>query len=246
VKKFAVAALSLGLLGALPAAQAATVSVDAGTFVFSYDDSFLAGSSFSNVGNSFTFGGLGLTATAVGDVNEMDVASKSADGYLGVGFPITITAKAGYQITGLTESVAGRYEAVAGSAQDAAAGLSGSLVSRWVYADGVVPLGQNTPSQVGFVLAGQNGISGTYTASGTLDFLPVIASEGLAPGSIVLSSLYLQAFAAAHGTGSGAVATLDHYQIGVQTAAVPEPESVALLLAGLAVVGAAAVRRSKR
>ncbi|MGC4062263.1 MAG: PEP-CTERM sorting domain-containing protein [Aquabacterium sp.] len=246
MKKFAVAVLSLGLLGALPAAQAATVSVDAGTFIFSYDDSFLAGSSFSNVGNSFTFGGLGLAATSVGGVNELDIASKSADGYFNVGYPITITAKAGYQIIGLTESVSGRYEAVAGSAQDAMSGLSGSLLSRWVYANGVVPLGQNMPYQTGYVVAGQDGISGEYKASGSLDFLPVITSEGLAPGSIVLSSLYLQALAMSHGNGSGAVATLNQYQIGVQTAAVPEPESVALLLAGLGVVGAAVVRRNKR
>ena len=246
MKKFAVAVLSLGLLGALPAAQAATVSVDAGTYTFSYDDSFLAGSSFSSLGNTFTFSNLGYLTGALGGISEVGVAGSSTNGYLNVGYPITITAKAGYQITGLTESVSGNYLAGAGAASDAYAGVSGSLVSRWVYADGVVPLGQNTPSQAGYLVSGQS-LFGSYTASGSLDFTPVIASEHLAAGgSIVLSSLDLQAFAVAHGAGSTAAVTLDKYRIGVQTTAVPEPETLALVLAGLGVVGLKTGRRNKR
>lgn len=245
MKKFAVALLSLGLLGALPAAQAASVTVDAGTYTFSYDDSFLAGSSFSSSGNTFTFSNLGYLASALGGVVDMNTSGGTFDSY-NKPFPIVITPKAGYQITGLSELVSGRYTAAAGSDAGSAAGASGGLVSYWVYANGVTPLGQNTPNQVAFVTDGQNPIGGAYTASGTLDFTPVIASEHLAPGAVVLSALDLRATALAFGAGSGADASLNVYQIGVQTAAVPEPEVLALVLAGLGVVGLRMGRRSQR
>jgi hypothetical protein len=245
VKKIAVAVLSLGLLGALPSAQAAAVSVDAGTFTFTYDDSFLAGSSFSSVGGVFTFSGLGYEAVALGDVVPMASSGGSFDGYFGNPAPILITPKAGYQITGLTESIAGRYLAAAGTEQGNMAGAAGSAVSYWVYQNGVTPLGMNVVSQSGFVSAGDAQVGGTYSASGSLNFLPVIAAEHLAPGTIMLSATDIRASALAYGAGSGAAATVNQYQIGVQTAAVPEPETVALILAGLGVVGLRLGRRNQ-
>jgi hypothetical protein len=245
VKKIAVAVLSLSLLGALPSAHAAAVSVDAGTFTFTYDDSFLAGSSFSSAGGLFTFSGLSYEAAALGGVVDQATSGGTFDGYFGKPAPILITPKAGYQITGLTESIAGRYVAAAGADQGSMAGAAGSAISYWVYQDGVTPVGQHVVSQTGFVFAGDAQVGGSYSASGSLNFLPVIAAEHLAPGSIMLSFADLRATALAIGAGSGAVATLNQYQIGVQAAAVPEPEVLALVLAGLGVVGMRLGRRNQ-
>jgi len=132
-----------------------------------------------------------------------------------------------------------------GLADGSIAGASGSLVSYWVYQNGGTPLGQNVASQVGYLSAGQPQTGGAYTASASLNFLPVIASENLAPGTIILSSTDLRANAVAFGSGSVAGASLNQYQIGVQTAAVPEPETVALVLAGLGVVALKLGRRNK-
>lgn len=243
MKKIAVIALSLGLLGALPAAQAATVSVDAGTYVFSYDDSFLTGSIFSSGSNVFTFSGLSYQASATGGGAENGLAVGSFNGYNGQPYPIVITPKAGYQIIGVTESVYGGYAATASADADGAAGVSAGLVSRWVLLNGVYPLGQNTPYQIGGVVSGDPSVSSTYKASGSLDFTPAITADGLVPGPVVLASLDLLVAAGAHGNGSAAIGTLNQYQIGVQTAAVPEPEALALMLAGLGLVGFKLARR---
>jgi hypothetical protein len=246
VKKIAVAVLSLSLLGALPSAQAAAVSVDAGTFTFTYDDSFLAGSSFSSAGGVFTFSGLNYLAAALGNVVPLSSSGGTFDGYFGKPAPILITPKAGYQIIGLTESVSGYYVAASGPDQSSFAGAAGSVGSYWVYQNGVTPLDSKPASQGGFASAqGPTQIGGAYTASVSQNFLPTIASEHLAPGAIMLSATELRATAVAYGTGSGAVASLNQYQIGVQTAAVPEPEVLALVLAGLGVVGLRLGRRNQ-
>jgi len=245
VKKIAVAVLSLSLLGALPSAHAAAVSVDAGTFTFTYDDSFLAGASFSSAGGVFTFSGLSYQAAALGDAVTQATSGGTFDGYFGKPTPILITPKAGYQITGLTESISGRYSAAAGADQGSIAGAAGSAISYWVYQNGVTPLGPNVVSQAAVVFAGDAQIGGNYSVSGSLNFLPVIASEHLAPGAIILSATDIRASALAFGARSGAAATLNQYQIGVQTAAVPEPEVLALVLAGLGVVGLRLGRRNQ-
>lgn len=237
MKKFAVAALSLALLSVLPAAQAATVSVDAGNYVFSYDDSFLTGSIFASGGNVFTFAGLSYLASTPG--NELSVAS--FDGYAGKPYPIVITPKAGYQIVGVTEAIFGQASATAGAGEGAVAGVSAGLVSRWVLREGVFPLGQNTPFDVAAVaVAGGPTVSGNYAVSGSLDFGPAISADNLAPGAVVLSALDLVVNTAVSGVGGSATGSLIAYQIGVRaapTAPVPEPQSVALLLAGLGFLG---------
>ncbi len=247
MKKFAVAALSLGLLSVLPAAQAATVSVDAGNYVFSYDDSFLTGSIFSAGSNVFTFAGLSYVASAPGS-SELTVAS--FDGYAGKPYPVVITPKAGYQIVGVTESIFGQAQATAGAGQGAVAGVGAGLVSRWVLREGVFPLGQNTPFDVAAVaLAGGPTVSGNYAVSGSLDFGPAISADNLAPGAVVLSALDLVLNTSASGVGSSAAGSLNTYQIGVRavpTAPVPEPQSVALLLAGLGFLGYRMASRKAR
>jgi hypothetical protein len=233
VKKFAVIALSLGLLGALPVAQAASVSVDAGSFVLSYEDTFLPSSAVSVNAGVVTFSGLAYEALAINGISGI---YDSFDGYAGKPYPITITAKAGFDITSVTESISGDFRASAGEPDGMAGALAG-FVSRWVKVDGADILGQQTPNQLLAGLRGGQYASGDYTVSSSLNI-------GV-PGAIALSSLELIGNAGAMGQ-STAYLSLKQYQIGVQTAtAVPEPGAMALVLAGIAVAGLK-LRRGKK
>lgn len=227
MNKFAIAALAAGLLGGLASAQAATVSIDAGDYVLSYEDTFLTGATVSASGGVVTFSNLSFNTYALGGITEVNSSIGSFDSYGGKPFPIVITAKSGLNITGLTESAGGEYRANAVDAQGGLAGAAGGLVSRWVTASGADLLGQNTPNAVALLQAGES-MAGSFLATGSIGFT---SSQAIA-----LSALDLIINAGAFGEGSASYVSLTKYQIGVQTAAVPEPEVLALALAGLAVL----------
>lgn len=238
MKKFAVVALSLGLLGALPVAQAAAVSVDAGSFVLSYEDTFLPGASVSVSAGVVTFSGLGYSTYVPGYApGGFNGFVGSFDSY-GKPYPIIITAKAGFDIASLTESVSGEFLAKA-VGQGSQAGAGAGLVSRWVTLDGADLLGQNSPNQQLAGVTADQVANGNYTVSGSLNI-------GV-PGAIALSALDLIGGVGAIGAyGTVARVSISQYQIGVQTAAaVPEPGALALVLAGVGVVGLK-LRRSKQ
>lgn len=234
MKKFAIAALSLGLLSAGAVAQAASVTVDAGNYFLSYEDTFLPGATVSVAGGVVTFGGLDYSTFAIGGSIPVNGVIGSFDSYGGKPFPIVITAKTGYTLSGLTESLGGDHRAVAGDSQDAEAGVVAGLVSRWVTVNGTDPLGQNTPYQTVALGSGQAS-AGAFNASGSLGF----ASSG----PIGLAALDLLVGAGASGQGSASYVKMSQYQIGAQTTAVPEPQVLALVLAGLGVVGLRARRQ---
>ncbi|MBI2733429.1 MAG: PEP-CTERM sorting domain-containing protein [Aquabacterium sp.] len=233
MKKFAIAALSLGLLSAWPVAQAAPVTVDAGNYLLSYEDTFLPGATVSVAGGVVTFGGLDYSTFAIGGSIELNGTMGSFDSYLGKPFPIVITAKTGYTLSGLTEWLVGEHRSVAGDEQGAHAGAVAGLVSRWVTVNGTDPLGQNTPYQ-SLVLGSGQASAGAFNASGALTFS--------SSGPIGLAALDLLVGAGAHGQGSASYVKVGQYQIGAQTTAVPEPQVLALVLAGLGVVGLRARR----
>jgi hypothetical protein len=243
VKKQIIAALSLGFMGAMSGAQAAPVTIDAGNFEITYQDQLLAGLSISFANGVFSISGPGLPVNAA-DNGEPVVGELSTNSYSGV-FPILLTPKAGYQISGLTESVKGSYSAAVG--EQGMAAVSAGLVSRWVYTNGVEPLGQNTPATIAaFLKTGDAPVQGNFEASGTLDFSTAISELNLAPGTVGLSDLYVYVGALAGGSGSQASGLLTSYQFGVAVTAVPEPEAIAMLLAGLGVVGFAMRRRASK
>jgi hypothetical protein len=237
VKNVVIAALSAGLLGVLPAAQAASVSIDAGNYVLSYEDTFLTGATVSTSGGDVTFSNLSYNTYALGGILETNGVVGSFDSYAGKPFPIVITPKAGVTITGLTETVAGEHRASAADSQGSQAGVVAGLVSRWVVVNGADMLGQNTPYTIVSLTAGQSSL-GAHSASGSLSFA---ASQ-----PIGLSALDLLLGAGAVGQGSAAYASLQQYKIGIQTAAVPEPEVMALVLAGLGVVAYQRRRQQKK
>ena len=217
------------------AANAVPVTIDAGNYLLTYDTSFLPTVSVDASGG-VTFSGASLLASDSGDATPTSYAVASADSYGSNPTLISITAKAGYTITGLTESVLGSYtdsnDGVSGYAVSSAAfssfWLSDSNV-QWNNAGTVVGLAQ--------ALSGQQTVSGSYTVSSALDLTG-------STSFLQLSAISLMASADAVG-GSYASTSLSGYLLNVQTttSVVPEPESLGLVLAGLGIVG---VRLSRR
>lgn len=223
-------ALSLGLLSAVPA-FAAPVTIDAGNFELTYQNDY--GLNLVFAGGVFTLSGTGLSVSA-GAQNPEDAALISVDSYNGKPYPILITPKAGYQISGVTETIFGNYSASVGQAGGSMAVVGAALTSYWVSGEGLGQIALNAPAWSVSLTAGQAPVQGTFSAAGTLGF------NG-AEGSVALSALtaYITAVAG-NGQASG---ELTKYQLGVAVTPVPEPEALGLLLAGLGVVGFTMARR---
>ncbi|HEX5371640.1 MAG TPA: PEP-CTERM sorting domain-containing protein [Aquabacterium sp.] len=236
MKKFAVAALMLGVSSVMSVANAAPVTVDAATYTLTYDDSFLAGSpSVGVAGDAVTFAG----ATAVTTsplLGTPSIASYGIDSYNGNPFPIILTAKAGFKITGLTETISGLYNA---SVSPTAAGtaMSGAgFQSFWVANDVVQG---NSGNQL---LANLSSDTQPFSSTGAYDVSGSLALASSA-SKVNLSATGFMIFSNATGAAL-AQTTLSSYKLNVQTSAVPEPEMFGLMLAGLG-VAAFSLRRHR-
>lgn len=226
----------LGVSSLTSVAQAAPVTVNAGTYTLTYDDSFLAGTpSVSVAGDAVTFSG--ATAVAASPLlGAPSITSYAIDSYNGRPFPIFLTAKTGYTITGLTETVSGAYNAFV-SPTAAGTAMSGAGFQSFWIANDVVQ--SNSGSQV---LANVNSSTQPFSASGSYDVAGSLALASSA-STVNLSAVGLMIFANASGNGL-AQTTLSSYKLNVQTAAVPEPEMFGLVLAGLG-VAAFSLRRHR-
>ncbi|MDO9235090.1 MAG: PEP-CTERM sorting domain-containing protein [Aquabacterium sp.] len=219
MKKFATTALSLLILGAVSLAHAAPVVVDAGTYTLTYDSSFLGFAPTVSVsGDAVSFSGGTMSVNAVG--NDDQSASFALDSYNGNPFPIFLSAKAGYKIAGLSETLSGSYDVdvSVGSVQSGA-----GFVSYWVS---------------GGVVQGNSGsklLADTTSASVNGDYAASSAFSFASPTQLAsLSAISLASFAKTTGDGVAFVSA-NKYSVNVQTTAVPEPETVTLMLAGLGV-----------
>lgn len=248
MKPVALALLSLSALAATPVVQAAPVNVDAGQYVITYDDAFLTGATVSFSSGLLRFDGLMVDATVNFWSGGEPVANYIAfNSYEGRPFPLVLTPKAGFQISGLTETVTGLY-ALSGSGaagQQEWGPLAGiGAASYWLHQPSMNMLGLNVSVDGPRTL--QDGVvagGGELLGSGSLDVLAEMQTQGLAPGAIALSAIELGAVAFAPAEGSAAHVRLTGYQLGVQVTAVPEPEVLGLMLAGLGVVGVSMARR---
>jgi len=241
VKKFAVAALSLAVISTMSVAHAAPVIVDAATYTLTFDDSFLGGTPTVNVsGDAVDFSG--ATAVAMSPLlGSPSYAQYGIDSYNGRPFPIIVTAKAGYKITGLSESISGEYAAGVDTSSIGDTAMAGAGFQSFWVANGTVQ--SNSASQILAdlqVIPGRDGVADVtspYTLTGSL-ILDAAATN------VKLSAIGTGVFAMANGSSFAyAQTSLSNYTVNVQTTAVPEPEVYGLMLAGLAVVGVSLSRR---
>lgn len=223
-------------------AMAAMQTVDAVGYTFSFDDvlwGLPGGTSFSSAGNVFTFANLGyLSGSSV-----TRGGSSNSGFYDALDNSITITAKSGYQITGIVTGASGTVSAIAGSAAlpgvnvEASASVNAGVTS-WRTDAGYLFATQNVGADV-IVSAGASDVR-HYSAADTGQF-------AFAPGtSFAVGSYMLSLGSKSSGAGSAAFASLDAASFSVAVSPVspvPEPESFALLLSGLALVAATSRRR---
>jgi hypothetical protein len=222
-------------------ALAAVQTVDAVGYTFSFDDvlwGLAGGTTFSSAGDVFTFANLGYATRSASP------RSGQADSgfYDLLDSAITVTAKSGYQLTGIVTGAIGEVSAVSGS-------HAGSLASAYAFggvdwvtdASGFVPTG--APGADVFAGAGSSDVRGFNNS----DAVAFVSGTTFAVGTYLVSA-GTKSFMA----GSSAFASLDSatFSVGVSAVApvlpvspVPEPESFALLLSGLALVAAVARRR---
>ena len=221
MKKFATTALSLLMLGVVSLAHAVPVVVDAGTYTLTYDSSFLAiAPTVAVSGDAITFSDANAGLFVNGDEEQSLVAY--LDSYDGNPFPILLSAKSGYIITGLTETLSGQFKF---GVNNGSAHAGAGVMSFW-GAGGVLK------TNSGFVLLADinaGHVGGSYDAFGSMTFYTPTQNAAL-------SAITLSMSAQTSGDGTGHI-TADSYRLNVQTTAVPEPELLTLLLAGMGVVG---------
>lgn len=215
------------LLAASPLAQAATQSVDFGPATLTYDDATdfggLSGSSSSSWGWGFEW-----TVP-----NTAQVSSFGPLQTLAVQLPsFTLTANAGYTLTGVLSGFLGNL---------AYTEVGGATTGILAYADISVNGGPAVSWNGGLpwtLTGGGAGFNLGYFAGTLSQTLGDYQSVTISNASIVLS--------ATGGSFSAISANPQNkLKIEFQAAAVPEPETYALLLAGLGVVGFLARRRQR-
>jgi hypothetical protein len=217
-------------------ALAAMQTVDAVGYTFSFDDVLWGvplGTSFSSAGDVFTFADLGYATS--------DAVAKRGQSYSTVNdwlySAVTVTAKSGYQIAGITTLATGQVSATAGADALATA-----------YADVAFSTSWSTDTGEGHKPSGYSA-AGVYAEPGTSALLAYSVTDtavfSSGPMSAVgTSDVYVSTFAAL--AGSAANASLNTASFSVAVTPVPEPETYAMLLAGLGLIGTIARRRKQK
>jgi hypothetical protein len=213
-------------------AGAATQSVDAGNYTFSYDDTFwgiASGTVFGQSGNTFTFSNLGYQASVAGQ-RSGESASNYID-WTDVGV-VSVQAKSGYLIQSIVSGVAGGIATTIGSTSGAYATGEANTYSQWNNLQGLASDTLIYSEKSGSVSLGANG---PYNVSGSAILGGVQRAD--------LTYYQTDGWVTASGRGSSASITHDASYFTVLVSAVPEPETCAMLLAGLGIIGALARRR---
>ena len=244
-------ALSMLLLSTLSAgASAALVTVDAGNYSFSYDNRFWGTSAFSQSGNTFSFSNLSsaLGTQTSGFLNHPEGGIQKFYYARGSDSPfssIRIKADNGFRLSSLTTGVTGSM--LAASSYDAA-NLDGNyahsdMLAHIVWKDAAGTRGQaliehsaDARRNAAGVLT-NTGSSGPYDLSHTSIFgrdVYNVAGDFNAEGDIWLG-----------GKGVSATSSIDTAYFNIAVVPIPEPETWALFMAGLGVLGAVARRRRR-
>jgi len=211
--KASIKPIAFALLAAFAAAQAQAATLSNDAFSISYSDQLTQFGTPSLIGNNLVFTPSALNATAFGNAFDLNTAT----------FSFTVSANIGYQINGLSlfES-GGAYKE-----GDASAKAIGQLI---VNSIGGAPQNYSTS----FTALAGDGVS---TWTGNTSITP---ASPLSSASITLNNYLV---ARSNNLDSFATINKGNTQIGFSVAAVPEPESYAMFLAGLGIVSAVVRRR---
>lgn len=163
---------------------------------------------------------------------------------------LTVTAKSGYVLSSVETGIKGSITANVGNEN----GTAGS--SAWVDSYWMLPNKESNATSSAYAYS--YGLNGHYEASGVASFngnsgegpaaASMMALQSFAEGAggnttATLSWLGAGVAADVYGQGSSARASINQMSFTVVAAPVPEPETYAMFLAGLGVIGAVARRR---
>ncbi len=219
------ALISLLALSVATAAGAATQTNDYGSYSLSFDDSTIFGSpsfSFTGGGNVAGFGWNLPTS-----VNVVSLGGPVTNTFVLPDF--TITANAGYSLSGLSASVGNLvFTEVGGATTQAVAGANASVNGGPLVPFGGILTKTTTLSGAGY----STGYLSGSDSSGAGSFNAIVVTGG----TLTLS--------ASGGFFSSITSNpQNEIKFSLIAAAIPEPESYAMLLAGLGLIGAIARRR---
>ena len=244
-------------------AQANAGTVGTAQYTITYDDSFWGittgtDSDWISNRNTLTFSSLGLSATASG--SRLGSDRYVSEYYVGYS-PITITAVEGFSIASITTGLKGRLDVKAGEAQAANASVNAGL--QWVslvsseygWYSNYVDTNSGTPNGT-YKYTGS--ITTTFAAGAGEGGDPAAVALGVASQAVrqtsmsggvksaTLDSFYAEVNALAQGQGAKSTSLLNSVSFTVAVVpSVPEPESYAMMLAGLGLMATIARRRSK-
>lgn len=215
-------------------ASAAVQSVDAGNYTFAYDDSFWGiaqGTVFGRSGNTFTFSNLGYSAAAAGQ-RSGESSSEFLD-WIDVG-AVSVQAKSGYQIQSIISGTVGQIATTVGGAEGYAY-AGADTYAQWNGRGGFYSDTATYSEKDGSASFGANG---PYSVSGSANLGGIQRAD--------LTYFQTGGWVSVAGRNSSASISHDVSYFTVQVSAVPEPDTYAMLLAGLGLIGALVRRRAKQ
>jgi hypothetical protein len=237
--------LSAGLVAVAGSARAANyVGIDGVNVQFFYDADYWGANSAKVKGNSISFGVPNdYAASAKVDASSQDGQSW-ADFAHNNELGLIVVVKDGYQLQGsVGVKLSGDFQLAANGGQFAA--VMNGYLSKGVYSnDAFVPFFTYSP----YALSVGDLSNGTVN-SGTLSASVISADEFPTASNPTMSAMgvgvYLGGYAFQTGLGMTAIAIPDvTYDFTVKAVtAVPEPETYAMMLVGLSLVGGVARRR---
>jgi hypothetical protein len=228
-------------------------SITTSQFTFSYDDTFWglsSGTTVASSGNTVTFSNLDLSASvAQGGKNSYSYAGY----WFGAGTPnarpyvFSFTANQGYQIDSLTLGASGSVSVFSGSPGSDADTSDKTNVNWKAYSTNNVATGtfQNFAA-VRDSYSGGSPVNplGEVKPNGNYNNTSAPIQFGTGTGKIE-GSYTVDGYAEAYKKDAWASLSRDTASFTIQVSAVPEPETYAMLLAGLGLIGTVVRRRSR-
>jgi hypothetical protein len=241
-------AVAIALLLSAFASSSFAGTFETSQFVVTYNDDFWGlsdGTLATGSGNTLTFSNQGLTATATTKGNYQ-FGGYLANTYQFDTLPFTVVAKAGYQVSSLTFGATGSASVTTTNNTLGYAHANDFSALSWSAYKSPSDFVNGSTTLYSTALLREKGVSSSDTPSapGAYSVQDTIAF-GKGVGQVDLA-YDINGYVDAYKSGSVASVSRDTTFFTVAVTAVPEPETYAMLLAGLGMIGTMVRRRKAK